>query len=134
MDIQPLNEGLAIAPQVRPGDMAAIARAGYRAIIANRPDGEEQAQPTAAAVEAAARAAGLGFAHVPVISGAIGDADVAAMRQALERLPRPILAYCRSGARSAKLAELAGAVGSAPGQSASFDILIVGGGAPARAL
>ncbi|MFN3371428.1 MAG: TIGR01244 family sulfur transferase [Sphingomonadaceae bacterium] len=129
MEIRRLNDQLAVSPQVKPEEVAAIARAGYRAIIDNRPDGEEQGQPPAATIAAAAERAGLGFAHIPVVSGAIAETDVAAMREALDRLPKPVLAYCRSGARSARLAELAGAVAAAGAGPQAFDILIVGGGA-----
>lgn len=129
MDIRRLNERIAVASQLRPDDLPAVARAGYRAIISNRPDGEEQRQPSAEEIASAAARAGLGFAHVPVSAGAIGEAEVARMRDAFATLPKPVLAYCRSGARSMKLAELAGAAGPGVDAQASFDILIVGGGA-----
>jgi sulfide:quinone oxidoreductase len=68
MDIKRLNPRIATSPQIRPTDIEAIARAGYRSIICNRPDGEEQRQSTAKDIESAARGAGLGFAHIPVVS------------------------------------------------------------------
>ena len=69
-------------------------------IISNRPDGEEAGQPTAAEVQDAAEAEGLEFRHVPIIRG-IGPADVEAMQEALDAAPGKLLAYCRSGNRSA---------------------------------
>ena len=92
-----------VSAQLDEADVARAAALGYRAIIDNRPDGEERHQPCAAEIAAAAKHQGLGFAHVPVVSGKIGDDDVAAMADALARLETPVLAYCRTGTRSATL-------------------------------
>jgi uncharacterized protein (TIGR01244 family) len=69
-------------------------------IICNRPDDEEPGQPLAADIQDAAQAEGLEFRHVPIIRG-IGPADVEAMKEALEAAPGKLLAYCRTGNRSA---------------------------------
>jgi len=128
MDIKRLNPRIATSSQILPTDIEAIGRAGYRSIICNRPDGEEQRQTTAKEIESAARAAGLGFAHIPVVSGSESESDVAAMKAALESLKGPVLAYCRSGARAAKLAQMAGFLETKENRSRVFDIVIVGGG------
>jgi sulfide:quinone oxidoreductase len=124
MDIKFIRPGLSVAAQLRPDDMAAVAAAGFRSVICNRPDGEADDQPTAAMVQAAAESAGLAFAHVPAIPGAMTDADAAAMRTALDSLPAPVLAYCRSGARAEALDKMAQRLGPAE----NYDIVIVGGG------
>jgi sulfide:quinone oxidoreductase len=128
MDIKRLNARLGVSPQIRPEDVVAIARAGYKAIICNRPEGEEQQQPSASDIEAAANAAGLHFVDIPAVSGALTDQNARDMAKALERLPTPVLAYCRSGARSAKLAEMAGAVSPQQDTHKVYDFVIVGGG------
>jgi uncharacterized protein (TIGR01244 family) len=70
-------------------------------IVNNRPDGEEPDQPPASAIEAAAEAAGLSYRHVPILRG-IGPADVEAMQEALaDAGDGQVLAFCRSGNRSA---------------------------------
>ena len=125
MDIKYLRPGLSVAPQLHPEDMAAVVAAGFRAVICNRPDGEADDQPTAAAVRTAAERVGLAFAHVPAIPGAMTDADAAAMRAALDSLPAPVLAYCRSGARAEALDKMARRLA---GPTAHYDIVIVGGG------
>ena len=127
MDIKRLTPAFATAPQLTPHDVEQAAREGFRAIICNRPDGEEDGQPTAADIGAVARAAGLAFAHIPVTPGAMTDADAQAMRHALDTLPGPVLGYCRSGARAEKLAAMADAL-VAGQDAASYDILIIGGG------
>ena len=107
MDITRLNERISVAPQIRPDDMAALAKAGFRAVICNRPDDEEQHQPSAQSMAQAAQAAGLAFVHLPAVSSALTDQNAADMAQALESLPSPVLAYCRSGTRSTLLWSLA---------------------------
>ena len=55
----------------------------------------------------AAEAAGLAFAHVPVVGGAISDQDVADFREALADLPQPVFGFCRTGTRTTTLWALA---------------------------
>jgi len=126
MTIRTLTPTLGVSSQIDPADVAGIAAAGYRSIVCNRPDGEGADQPPASDVAAAAAAQGLDFAHIPVVSGRIGDGDVTAMARALAELPAPVLAYCRSGARSEELATMARACGE--GGIATYDILVIGGG------
>lgn len=127
MEIKPLTPRLSVAPQLKPDDVQRLAEGGFRSIICNRPDGESVDQPLAAQIEAAAQAAGLAFAYVPAVAGALTEADAAAMRAVLGKLPDPVLAYCRSGARAEKLARMAGVLGTGADWD-HFDILIVGGG------
>jgi uncharacterized protein (TIGR01244 family) len=93
-----------VAPQLGPDAMAEAARQGFKSVINNRPDFEHGPdQPTNAAIEAAAKAAGLAYRFLPVDGGYQSPEEIAAMAQLLAELPRPILAFCRSGARSARL-------------------------------
>ncbi len=98
-DIRPVTPAFATAPQLAPGDLAEAAARGFAFVINNRPDGEQPGQPTSAQMEAAARAAGLGYLHVPVV-GAPGPDEVEAVRAAVASAPGPVLAFCRSGTRS----------------------------------
>jgi uncharacterized protein (TIGR01244 family) len=98
--ISALNPDFAVAPQLQPSDMAAVAAAGFKSVIINRPDYESgPTQPTAAEVSAAAHAAGLAVEYQPVVSGGMTAQDVARFTELLATLPKPILAYCRSGTR-----------------------------------
>lgn len=93
-----------VAPQLDPDAMAAAAKAGFRSVINNRPDFEGgPGQPTSASIEAAARAAGLEYAYLPVSGGYQSPEEIAQFAELLKTLPRPVLAFCRSGARSTKL-------------------------------
>lgn len=99
MDLRKITEDFSVSAQIAPEDVPAIAEAGFRAILCNRPDGEEWGQPAYDAVADAARAAGLEVQFLPIVSGRITEADTEAFRAALDTLPGPILAYCRTGTR-----------------------------------
>jgi len=99
-----LSADFAVAPQLGPDDMQAVAQAGYKSVIINRPDFEGGAdQPASGDVMAAARAAGLQIEYQPVVSGAMTQQDVERFGQLLEELPAPVLAYCRTGTRCTTL-------------------------------
>lgn len=133
-DFRKLSETMLASPQLRLDDIAPAAAAGVKLIINNRPDGEEPDAPQGPEIEAAARAAGIGYRAIPVRPGGFGEAQVAEMQEALERAQGTVLAYCRTGTRSTLLWALAqaragvdpAAIGAAAG-SAGYDI------APVRA-
>lgn len=103
-----VTPNFSVSSQLRPEDMDTVAAHGFKAVVNNRPDGEGgNAQPTSQQMENAARAAGLAYAHLPVVGGAITSEQTAEMRDLLNKLPSPMLAFCRSGARSAQLFGLA---------------------------
>jgi sulfide:quinone oxidoreductase len=103
MDIRKITDELSVAPQIQAEDVAAIAAAGFRAVICNRPDGESTDQPCCEDIAAAVAAQGLAWRTQPVRSGGITQADVEAFGALLAELPKPMLAYCRSGTRCAML-------------------------------
>lgn len=104
---KPLAEGFWVAPQIEPGDIAAAKALGVRVIINNRPDGEEPGQPDGAAIEQAAKAAGLAYRAVPVSGMNIGPDQLDGFDAAAGETDGPVLAYCRSGARSTVLRAMA---------------------------
>ena len=106
MNPQPLTPTFAVSPQITPTDIEALKAMGYRTLINNRPDDEEPGQPRSAEIETAAHAAGLAYAHIPV-AGSLTPEAVQATQAALASLPQPILAFCRSGARSTYLFQAA---------------------------
>ncbi len=94
-----VTDQLSVAPQIQLGDLAVAAAQGFRLVINNRPDGEDPSQPSSADVEAAARAAGLDYAYLPVRGSPTPD-QVEAERAVLDAHEGPVLAFCRSGTRS----------------------------------
>ncbi|NCT83992.1 MAG: TIGR01244 family phosphatase [Comamonadaceae bacterium] len=104
LPLQALTPDVCVAPQLTPEAMAEAAALGFKSIVNNRPDFEHGPdQPTSAAIEAAAKAAGLEYRHLPVAGGYQSPEEIAAFADLLAELPRPLLAFCRSGARSTRL-------------------------------
>ncbi len=164
MEIKTINAEISVAPQITPDEVQQLADQGFRALICNRPDGEAADQPNFSQIEAAAKKAGLEIRNLPIVSGKVSDQDAADFGAAMQELPRPILAYCRTGTRSATLWSLSqanrmsvadilaatkgagydmGSVvrriangGKTPTDraDASYDIIIVGGGAAGLAV
>jgi uncharacterized protein (TIGR01244 family) len=101
---QTLSSDVSVAPQLGPESMAEAASAGFRSIVNNRPDFEGgPTQPTSASIVAAARAAGLVYAWLPVAPNVQSADEIARFAELLDTLPKPILAFCRTGTRSGKL-------------------------------
>ncbi|MCB5204979.1 TIGR01244 family phosphatase [Neorhizobium sp. T786] len=105
MDIRQINDEYAVAGQITVEELDEIKAMGFKSIVCNRPDEEEPGQPSFAEIAAKAEELGIEIKHVPV--GRMGvDADaVNGMVDALDELPRPMLGYCRSGARSTTIYE-----------------------------
>ena len=108
LQIISLTPDFAVSPQLATTDFSALAQQGFKTIINNRPDGEGGgAQPSSPEMDRAATAAGLHYVYLPVVSGSITPEQVQAMHKILITAPKPALAFCRSGARSAQLFGLA---------------------------
>jgi uncharacterized protein (TIGR01244 family) len=95
-----LDEKTLVAGQISPEDVPALKQLGVTMIVNNRPDGEDIGQPEGEEIEAAAKAAGIDYRHVPIARG-LGPSDIEAMREAIhEASEGKLLAFCRSGNRS----------------------------------
>ena len=97
-----VEPGFYVTPQLATEDMAGIKTAGIASVINNRPDHEGgPVQPDSVALEAAARAVGLNYRHLQVPPSGHADADARKMVELVQSLPQPVLAFCRTGTRSA---------------------------------
>ncbi|MCX7514161.1 TIGR01244 family sulfur transferase [Frateuria sp. STR12] len=103
MQIRKLTANISVSPQILPGELADLATAGFRSVINNRPDGEADDQPTSAEMADAALAHGLAYRHIPVVPGQYQPDMIDAMARAIDELPAPMLAFCRTGTRSTSL-------------------------------
>lgn len=101
-----LTDAISVAPQIAPQDCTLAKSQGFIAIVNNRPDDEAPGQPSAATMRAAALAAGLRYADIPIDHTGFAMSQVEAMAAELAA-PGPILAFCRSGTRSTNLWALA---------------------------
>lgn len=97
--IRYLAEDFAVAPQLSPEQVRALAASGFRSVINNRQE-HEPGQPPEAELRKAAEEAQLRYERLPVNPSNITVEDIARFAKLLEELPRPILAFCRSGSRS----------------------------------
>ncbi|MGO1298724.1 MAG: TIGR01244 family sulfur transferase [Vibrio sp.] len=103
INIVPLTHDLSVTGQISQADLAFIADAGFKTIIANRPDGEGDNQPLNIELAKQAQQLGLTFIEQPVISTAITDDNYAEFASSLKTATKPILAFCRTGTRCSRL-------------------------------
>ncbi|GHA55472.1 hypothetical protein GCM10008927_21760 [Amylibacter ulvae] len=159
MEVKKITDKISVSRQISVDNIAEIKKAGFRAIICNRPDGEGTDQPSFEEIKKAAKKASLAAVYLPIETGMVTDENVDDFSAVLKDLPRPILGYCRTGTRSATLWSLHEAQkrplpeilaatkaagydmngvarrvangGKTPTQQgdAKFDVVIVGGGA-----
>lgn len=103
MIIRELTTHLSVADQLTLDDLETVKEAGFRSVICNRPDEEGEPHAQADAMARKANALGLEFRYLPVNGASISDSDVEQHVMLLSEVPTPVLTYCRSGARCAKL-------------------------------
>ncbi len=105
--VRELDEKVLVSGQIGPGDIAALREQGVTMIVNNRPDHEDPDQPLSSDIEEAAAKAGIAYRNVPIVRG-IGPGDIDSMREAMEACSDGrMLAFCRSGTRSAMVCALA---------------------------
>jgi uncharacterized protein (TIGR01244 family) len=98
-----ITPDFAVAGQLGENDFAEIARLGFGTVINNRPDGEEDGQLHSDAAASLAWRSGLAYHYIPsgkldLFSDPVVDAAEAAIAGSAGG---KVLAYCRSGTRSA---------------------------------
>ncbi|MBO6675035.1 MAG: TIGR01244 family phosphatase [Rhizobiales bacterium] len=103
MEIRRLNESFGVSDQITPADLPKITELGFKAVICNRPDGEGADQPAFETIAESAQRVGLDAAYVPVAPTGATVTDRLEFARQLQALPKPVLAYCRSGNRSTNL-------------------------------
>lgn len=103
MDIKSISPTLSISQQITVDQIQTLADEGFRSIICNRPDGEGADQHTFEEIEKAAHRIGLDARYIPVVVGKMTNEDAIAFDNAMQELPKPTLAYCRTGRRSETL-------------------------------
>ncbi len=103
MKIQRLTQDLTISTQLEPEKIEKLMSHGYKSIICNRPDGESRGQPSFASLAQMAKDKGISARYIPVKITGPTETEYTAFAKAYAELPKPILAYCRSGTRCALL-------------------------------
>ncbi len=98
-----LTDSMTVSPQILPSDVARLAAMGFKSIINNRPDEEENGQPLNREIERLAKEQGLTYFHLPVVSGNITQEQGKQFGQLFAQAPKPIFAFCRTGTRCSAL-------------------------------
>jgi sulfide:quinone oxidoreductase len=98
-----LAPGLSAAGKLDRDDIEALAAAGVRTIVNNRPDDEDPGQLPAVEARRLAEAHGIAYHHIPVTAATLTRADIDALERVLAGAPQPVVLHCRSGTRSTLL-------------------------------
>ncbi|WP_022707647.1 TIGR01244 family sulfur transferase [Paracoccus zeaxanthinifaciens] len=98
MDLRQLNPNLAVSPQIMPEDVPALAEAGFRVLVNNRPDDEVGPDIDHDVMAQAAADAGMSYHYLPFHPGQITPDLISDFGTAVEA-GGPVIAYCRSGNR-----------------------------------
>tara|TARA_B110001454_G_scaffold188164_1_gene185998 strand:+ start:325 stop:762 length:438 start_codon:yes stop_codon:yes gene_type:complete len=104
-----LTDTVLVSPQISVEDVTQAKEMGVSFILNNRPEGESADQTSGDDIAAAAAAAGIGYAAVPVNHSGFAPWQLDGMDEALGNVAQggKLLAYCRSGTRSTLLWALA---------------------------
>lgn len=102
MNIQTVSNDYGVSGQIQPDEVRIAAQAGYKAIVCARPDNESWGQPSFDDVARAAQQFGMKAVYIPV-SGSATAGQLSQFKEVCKELPKPVLGYCRSGARAANL-------------------------------
>jgi len=104
LSLSPVDDRVCVSGQLNPGDMKEIAAAGFTAVVNNRPDGEAFfGQPKTGDLRAAAEAAGLQFLDLPFSGPRATPDQVRTLADLLASGDGRVVAFCKSGMRSALL-------------------------------
>ncbi len=107
MLLRTLTPNLSLADQLTEEDLAEVVEQGFKTVICNRPDEEGEPHLMSAQAAEVLQASGVKFHYLPVNGAAITDLDVAEHAALLNEAEQPVLTYCRTGTRCAKLWALA---------------------------
>jgi uncharacterized protein (TIGR01244 family) len=105
VNFKSIDKDYAVSGQILPAQMAAVSAAGFKSIVCARPDNEDHGQPSFSDVARAAEQNGIQIVHVPV-SGMVSQSAFMRFEEAMKSMPKPVLAYCRSGGRAASLYQM----------------------------
>ncbi|WP_099864611.1 TIGR01244 family sulfur transferase [Pararhizobium haloflavum] len=106
MDIRRINDEYSVSSQIAVEDVKTVKDQGFKSIVCHRPDGEAPEQTGFADIKAEAERLGLEIRQVPFGAEGVSADQVHAFVDCLDEMPRPMLGYCRSGARSTKIYEM----------------------------
>ena len=107
MRVLQLAPNVFVSGQLYEHDVRLAAKQGVRTIMNNRPDGEAPGQPLSADLAKVAEELGMTYVDHPIVPQSVTREDVEEFGKVCEQLDRPLLIFCRSGARSTRMWEMA---------------------------
>ncbi|MDO4433053.1 MAG: TIGR01244 family sulfur transferase [Alysiella sp.] len=104
MPLEKIADYLYVSKQLDERLAKRAAQYGIQTVICNRPDGEEAGQPDFETVKQWLHNSGISnVIYMPVTMDSIDDAELRLFQETIANSPSPILAYCRTGTRSAMM-------------------------------
>jgi sulfide:quinone oxidoreductase len=103
LEIKQLANQFSVSPQILLEDLDVIDKLGYKSVINNRPDGEADDQIENYKLQKKCLELGLNYQYLPVVAGQITVQNVQDMSDNINKMDKPILAFCRTGTRSCLL-------------------------------
>mgnify|MGYP000883987226 FL=1 len=104
MALEKIADYLYVSKQLNERFAKQAAQIGIKTVICNRPDGEEEDQPSFETVKEWLHQYGIEHVvYMPMVMEHINDADLQHFQETVAKSPAPILAYCRTGTRSAMM-------------------------------
>jgi len=94
-----LSDNFSSNMQIAVSDLSAVKALGFLTVINNRPDGEENDQPSNADFADAAAELGLEYYFIPINLNTIGEAEIDKMQSVLANSSAPVFSFCRTGNR-----------------------------------
>lgn len=99
MNKKAMNSELAVGGQPGREDLEGLKAEGYRSVVNLRLPEEESVLSPEQEGEAA-KSIGLDYEHIPVASKDPKAEQVAAFREAMSKLPKPVYVHCQGGGRA----------------------------------
>ncbi|NAO98902.1 TIGR01244 family phosphatase [Halomonas sp. MG34] len=103
MQTKPLEQGVEITSALTLDELDEVKALGFNAVICNRVAGESDDFPDEVSYRHKAKQLGIAWVHIPVKPGEYSQEDIQVFADSLADLPRPILAFCRTGKRATHL-------------------------------
>lgn len=102
-----INEDLYVGAQIHASEVKELGNIGIKSIICNRPDNESENQPNFSEIDEEAKKLSIKTDYIPYYARQMSEEDVKKFAYALQKLPKPIYAYCLGGVRSELIASAA---------------------------
>lgn len=108
-----ITDRVFLTSQLKPSSMLHLKQRQIKTVIDMRPDGEAADQPTSEQMQRTAESIHMEFHYIPVPHEGIPNEAVDSLQAVLKTAEEPVVLYCRTGRRAARLFALAKA--SQPG-------------------